>query len=95
MTKNNRPPSDPVWDIAWTWVQRQYEAENFTDADHAQLAFWLKENPAHIKAYDKAARLWLSTGMVPSSQDSCVPPQKSHLQQADTNKPLNDRRYRR
>jgi ferric-dicitrate binding protein FerR (iron transport regulator) len=73
--KNNLAP-DPIWDAAWTWVRQQYDKENFAESAHAELLLWLKESPAHKKAYDKAAQLWLLTGLVPASKDTDVPPAK-------------------
>jgi len=70
MTDNNNDlPPDPIWDIAWTWVQRQHDAESFTDAARIELIAWLNANPAHKKAYNKAAQLWLLSGLVPPSGD--------------------------
>lgn len=69
MTNKNELPPDPVWDKAWAWVQRQHEARQ-TDGDvHAELAHWLSEAPAHRKAYEKASRLWLLSGLLPPSTD--------------------------
>jgi transmembrane sensor len=69
MTNNNELPPDPVWEIAWAWVQRQHEAMQ-TDGDvTAELARWLAEDPTHRKAYDKASRLWLLSGLLPPSTD--------------------------
>jgi len=73
--KNNSSP-DPIWDIAWTWMRQQHHKENFTESAHVELLLWLKESPAHKKAYDKAAQLWLLAGLVPASKDTDVPPAK-------------------
>ena len=58
---------DPVWQAAWNWVQRQHEREQFDDAALAELVAWLKLDPAHRVAYNKASRLWLLSGLIPSS----------------------------
>ncbi|MGK6309823.1 DUF4880 domain-containing protein [Variovorax sp. DT-64] len=56
---------DPVWHTAWTWVQREHERERFDDAARAEMMAWLRADPSHRTAYDKAARLWLLAGLVP------------------------------
>lgn len=56
---------DPVWDIAWSWVVRQHEEQGLDDVGRAGLAHWLAQDPAHVRAYDKAGRLWLMAGLVP------------------------------
>ena len=57
--------ADPVWQAAWMWVQRQHDHERFGDAAMAELVAWLKRDPAHRAAYNKAAKLWLLSGLVP------------------------------
>ncbi|NDZ18119.1 DUF4880 domain-containing protein [Variovorax sp. WS11] len=56
---------DPVWQAAWTWVQREYDREHFDEAARAEMLTWLRAHPSHREAYDKAARLWLLAGLVP------------------------------
>ena len=36
-------------------------------ADLKELSKWLQVHPSHKEAYEEAARLWLLTGLVPSS----------------------------
>lgn len=60
---------DPVWNAAWTWVQREYDRDTFDDAARDEMTTWLAADPAHRRAYDKAARLWLLAGMVPPVND--------------------------
>lgn len=57
--------SDPVWQSAWLWVQRQHDHEQFDDAALAALVAWLKQDPAHRAAYNKASQLWLLSGLIP------------------------------
>lgn len=56
---------DPVWQAAWNWVQRQHDHERFDDAAMSELVAWLKQDPAHRTAYNKASRLWLLSGLIP------------------------------
>lgn len=58
-----------IWDIAWAWVRREHDRESFNEAARAEMAAWLIAEPAHRKAYDKACRLWLLSGLVPPSVD--------------------------
>ncbi|GKS83169.1 DUF4880 domain-containing protein [Acidovorax sp. SUPP1855] len=55
--------ADPHWAVAWDWVQREYDRENFDPAARAAMMHWLAADEAHRKAYDKAARLWLLAGL--------------------------------
>lgn len=61
--------SDPIWHVAWSWVQRQHDRENFDDSALAELVAWLKADPLHRQAYNKASRLWLLSGLVPPKND--------------------------
>jgi transmembrane sensor len=58
--------SDEVWHTAVEWVIREHES--LSSAEREELIGWLNMNPAHRKAYDEAARLWLLTGLVPPSE---------------------------
>lgn len=64
----NSSENDPVWQAALDRVlaaQRQP-----LDAQAASsLAAWLAQDPAHRKAYEKAARVWLLTGLIPPSEN--------------------------
>ncbi|MDH6168363.1 ferric-dicitrate binding protein FerR (iron transport regulator) [Variovorax boronicumulans] len=60
---------DPIWNTAWDWVQREHDSESFDDAARAEMTAWLLAEPAHRRAYDKAARLWLLAGFVPPVND--------------------------
>jgi len=71
-------PSDranPAWDAAWDWVIREHE-QSLDPAAHAELIAWLKADPTHLEMYDRAHRVWLAAGLVPSSEplDSDEPP---------------------
>ncbi|MDQ7957755.1 MAG: DUF4880 domain-containing protein [Pseudomonadota bacterium] len=59
---------DPVWHTAWAWVQRQHEPDCLDAAARAELLTWLRADPSHRQAYDKAARLWLLAGLVPPAR---------------------------
>jgi transmembrane sensor len=61
---NAAPLQDPVWQAAWHWVLREHEGR-LDDAQRAERLAWLNADPAHRKAYDEAARLWLLAGLVP------------------------------
>ena len=60
---------DPIWNTAWDWVQREHDSESFDEAARAEMTAWLLSEPAHRRAYDKAARLWLLAGFVPPTND--------------------------
>ncbi|MDQ0073666.1 transmembrane sensor [Variovorax boronicumulans] len=60
---------DPIWNTAWDWVQREHDSESFDEAARAEMTAWLLAEPAHRRAYDKAARLWLLAGFVPPAND--------------------------
>ncbi|MEN5066938.1 FecR/PupR family sigma factor regulator [Achromobacter aegrifaciens] len=64
---------DTVWDVAWSWVLRQHEHDSFDATDEAELVQWLAADAAHRQAYDKAGRLWLMAGLVPSANDIDIP----------------------
>jgi transmembrane sensor len=60
--------TDPTWQVAWSWVQREHEQPLDASA-LAERALWLKSDPAHRQAYDEASRLWLLAGLVPPTGD--------------------------
>lgn len=60
---------DPIWNTAWDWVQREHDRENFDDVARVEMTTWLLAEPAHRRAYDKAAQLWLLAGFVPPAND--------------------------
>ncbi|MFH0133440.1 FecR/PupR family sigma factor regulator [Variovorax sp. VaC1] len=60
---------DPVWDAAWQWVQREHDADSFDESARAEMTAWLLAQPAHRRAYDRAAQLWLLAGFVPPTND--------------------------
>lgn len=62
-------PHDPHWDTAWAWVRREHDRSHFDTTARAELSDWLRADPRHRKAYDKAARLWLLAGLVPPAND--------------------------
>lgn len=73
MTDKISPNQDPLWEDAWTWVQRQHEI-GFDDAVfNAQLNQWLRADLTHRKAYDKAARIWAVAGLVPPVHGIPIP----------------------
>lgn len=59
---------DPIWQTAWEWVIREHEQPLDPDA-RAELAKWLRADPAHRKTYQEAARLWLLVALVPPVND--------------------------
>lgn len=61
--------ADPHWNTAWQWVQREHDRDGFDAAARDEMTAWLLADPAHRKAYDKAARLWLIAGLVPPAID--------------------------
>lgn len=56
---------DLIWHTAWAWVRREHDREDFDEGARREMAAWLLADPAHRKACDKAARLWLLAGLVP------------------------------
>ena len=56
---------DRVWHTTVEWVIREHES--LSPAEREELINWLNMNPAY-KAYDETSRLWLLTGLVPSSE---------------------------
>ncbi len=57
-----------IWHAAVEWVIREHgtlDAE-----DRKELIDWLKKDPAHRAAYEEASRIWLITGLIPSSSTS-------------------------
>jgi transmembrane sensor len=60
---------DLIWRTAWDWVRREHDRENFGEGSRVEMVAWLLADPAHRKAYDKAARLWLLAGLVPPIVD--------------------------
>ncbi len=60
---------DPIWNTAWEWVQREHDSEGFDAAARTEMTAWLLADPAHRRAYDRAARLWLLAGFVPPVND--------------------------
>lgn len=73
MDEDTNMTPDPVWEIAWAWILRQHERENFDAAAQAELIRWLTADPAHRQAYEKANRLWVLAGLVPPVDDIDVP----------------------
>ena len=65
----NQEKNDPIWNTAWEWVQREHDRENFDDAARSEMTARLLAQPAHRRAYDKAAQLWLLAGFVPPVND--------------------------
>lgn len=59
---------DPVWNAAWAWAQREHDRDTFDDNARQEMTAWLLADPAHRRAYDKAARLWLLAGLVPPAK---------------------------
>jgi transmembrane sensor len=60
---------DLIWRTAWDWVRREHDRENFGEGSRVEMVEWLLTDPAHRKAYDKAAHLWLLAGLVPPTID--------------------------
>ncbi|WP_085316349.1 FecR/PupR family sigma factor regulator [Derxia lacustris] len=61
-------PDDPIWRQAWDWVQAEH-AEELDGERLERLRQWLAADPAHARAYEDAARLWLLAGLVPPLDD--------------------------
>lgn len=80
---------DLIWRTAWDWVRREHDRENFGEGSRVELVAWLLADPAHRKAYDKAARLWLLAGLVPPTID--VDAWKKSQGQATSEDPEPDR----
>ncbi|ARN20321.1 hypothetical protein A4W93_10645 [Piscinibacter gummiphilus] len=64
---------DPVWDMAWTWIQRQHATPTLDDQAARELAQWLDADPRHRAAYDQASRLWFVAGFVPPANPIDIP----------------------
>lgn len=64
-----QPDNDSIETTAWAWVRREHDRETFHQADRAEMVAWLLADPAHRRAYDRAARLWLIAGLVPPAHD--------------------------
>jgi ferric-dicitrate binding protein FerR (iron transport regulator) len=60
----NSSDNDPVWQAALDWVLSAQQQPLDAPAA-AALAAWLAQDPAHRKAYEKATRVWLLTGLIP------------------------------
>lgn len=56
--------NDLQWNAAWEWVIREHE-QPLDDAARAELVAWLKADPAHLKNYEEAHRVWLAAALVP------------------------------
>jgi ferric-dicitrate binding protein FerR (iron transport regulator) len=69
MAQEQQDQDDPIWRTAWAWVRRERDREDFDDAARADMVAWLLADPAHRKAYEKAARLLLLAGLVPARLD--------------------------
>jgi ferric-dicitrate binding protein FerR (iron transport regulator) len=67
--QDQQDQDDPIWRTAWAWVRRERDREDFDDAARADMVAWLLADPAHRKAYEKAARLLLLAGLVPARLD--------------------------
>lgn len=62
---NDNEELGQVWQTAWEWIRREHEGVTYDAAARAQLAVWLQADPSHRATYDKAARLWRLSGMLP------------------------------
>jgi len=62
---NSSERDDPVWQAAWSWVQREHE-KSVDAAAREQLNNWLQADTAHRRAYEEASGLWLLAGLVPA-----------------------------
>ncbi|WP_144635182.1 FecR/PupR family sigma factor regulator [Bordetella genomosp. 13] len=74
MNPTSSSPDHEVWEAALAWVQRQHDDTSFDDQARQALIDWLRQDPEHRRAYDKAARLWLLAGLVPPANDLDPPP---------------------
>ena len=66
MSRSDR--DEALWDTAWDWVLREHE-QALDEVARAELVAWLKADPAHLKNYQEAHRVWLGTALVPPSED--------------------------
>lgn len=57
---------DRPWNAAWEWVVREHEQRPLGEAAHAELVAWLNADPANLKSYRHARRIWLAVVLVPS-----------------------------
>ncbi len=57
--------NDPNWNVAWQWVLREYDRENFDEVAQAELSAWLRADPSHCAAYESAARVWRLAALIP------------------------------
>lgn len=64
----NSSDNDPVWQAALDWVLSAQQ-QPLDAAAASSLAAWLAQDPAHGKAYEKATRVWLLTGLIPPSKN--------------------------
>ncbi|SAI74499.1 Uncharacterised protein [Bordetella ansorpii] len=69
MNPTSSSPNPGVWEAALAWVQRQHDESAFDAAAQQELIAWLRQDPEHRRAYDRAARLWLIAGLVPPVND--------------------------
>ncbi len=80
MKKDNAPPAhdqeksaDPAWDSAWAWVRRQHQPDGFNEVAQREFVSWITADSQHKVLYEKAAKLWLLTGLVPPANDVPIP----------------------
>ena len=73
MSREPAKSEDPVWDAAWDWVTREHRGEGLPESERRALAEWLGEDPRNRAAYQRAAKLWLLSGLVPPVNDVPIP----------------------
>lgn len=62
MSRSER--DEALWNTAWSWVIREHE-QPLDEHARAELAVWLKADPAHLKNYQEAHRIWLGAALLP------------------------------
>ena len=64
---------DPVWDAAWDWITREHRGDGLSEGERRALVEWLHEDPRNRAAHERAAKLWLLSGLVPPVNDVPIP----------------------
>ena len=59
---------DVIWRQAVDWLLQEQE-ETFDGSAHKALLLWLAEAEGHRQAYEKARKVWMITGLQPSSEE--------------------------
>ena len=73
MSLESNKNDDPVWNTAWAWVTRQHSREGLPEDELRNLVKWIDADAAHRANYERAAKLWLLSGLVPPVNDVPIP----------------------